>query len=36
VKRLLGDTTMTRAIELLNDAVTTTDREADLQRQLQL
>jgi hypothetical protein len=35
-KRLLGDTTMTRAIELLNDAAPTTDREADLQRQLQL
>ena len=36
VKRLLGDTTMARAIELLNHAVPTSDREADLQRQLQL
>ena len=35
-KRLLGDTPIERAIELLNDAKPTTDREADLQRQLQL
>lgn len=35
VKRLLGDTTMSRGIELLNGAVPTTDREADLKRQLQ-
>lgn len=34
VKRLLGDTTITRAIELLNGAEPEDDREADLQRQL--
>lgn len=34
VKRLLGETTLARAIELLNGAEATTDREADLQRQL--
>ncbi len=35
VKRLLGDTTMTRAVELLNGSTPVSDREADLQRQLQ-
>lgn len=34
VKQLLGEMTMTRAIELLNGAVPADDREADLQRQL--
>lgn len=34
VKRLLGDTLLDRAIELLNGAKATSDREADLQRQL--
>lgn len=34
VKRLLGDTTITRATELLNGAQPSTDRESDLQRQL--
>jgi hypothetical protein len=34
VKRLLGDTTITRAIELLNGADPGTEREVDLQRQL--
>jgi hypothetical protein len=33
-KRFLGDTTVTRAIELLNGAVPASDREADIQRQL--
>jgi len=36
MQRLLGDATMSRAIDLLNGAVPTTDREADLQRQLQI
>ena len=36
VKRLLGDTPIARAIELLNGVLPTTDREADLLRQLQL
>lgn len=36
VKRLLGDMTIVRAIELLNGAVPTTEREADIQRQLHL
>lgn len=36
VKRLLGDTSIARALELLNDAEPATDREADLQRQLLL
>lgn len=34
VKRLLGDTSITRAIELLNGVAPFDDREADLQRQL--
>lgn len=34
VKQLLGEMTVTRAIELLNGAVPADDREADLQRQL--
>jgi hypothetical protein len=34
VKRLLGETTVTRAIELINGATPADDREADLQRQL--
>jgi hypothetical protein len=34
VKRLLGETTVTRAIELMNGATPADDREADLQRQL--
>lgn len=34
MKRLLGDTTITRAIELLNGAEPGSDRERDLQRQL--
>ena len=34
VKRLLGDTTVTRALELLNGAAPVDDRETDLQRQL--
>ena len=34
VKRLLGETTMTRAIELLNGEAPVNDREQDLQRQL--
>ena len=34
VKRLLGDTTVSRAIELLNGAEPADEREADLQRQL--
>jgi hypothetical protein len=34
VKRLLGDTTISRAIELLSGANPSSDREADLQRQL--
>lgn len=34
-KRLLGDTTVTRAIELLNGAVPTNDREVDLVRQME-
>jgi hypothetical protein len=33
-KRLLGDTTVTRALELLDGATPADDREADLQRQL--
>ncbi|MFF0945022.1 hypothetical protein ACFYE2_12470 [Kocuria sp. CPCC 205300] len=33
-KRLLGETTLDRAVELLNGAEATSDREADLQRQL--
>lgn len=33
-KRLLGDTTITRAIELLDGAMPADEREADLQRQL--
>lgn len=36
VKRVLGDTTLDRAIELLNGAEAVGDREADLQRQLGL
>ena len=36
VARLLGDTTMTRALELLNGADPVDDREVDLQRQLGL
>jgi hypothetical protein len=36
VKRLLGDTTLTRALELLNGAEPVDDRETDLQRQLGL
>jgi len=35
VKRLLGDTTITRSIELLNGAEPASDRERDLQRQVQ-
>ncbi len=35
VKRLLGDLTISRAIELLNGAAPVSDREVDLQRQLQ-
>jgi hypothetical protein len=34
VKRVLGDTTLSRAIELLGGAAPVDDREADLQRQL--
>jgi len=34
VKRVLGDTSLSRAIELLGGATPTDDREADLQRQL--
>lgn len=34
VKRVLGDTSLTRAIELLDGAEPVDDREADLQRQL--
>lgn len=34
VERLLGDLTISRAIELLNGSTPATDREADLQRQL--
>jgi len=34
VKRLLGDTTLDRAIELLHGTEPASDREADLQRQL--
>jgi hypothetical protein len=34
VKRLLGETTVTRAIELLNGATPADDRETDLKRQL--
>lgn len=34
VKRLLGDTSITRALELFNGVVPVDDREADLQRQL--
>jgi hypothetical protein len=34
VKRLLGDTTIARAVELLNGAAPVDDRETDLQRQL--
>jgi hypothetical protein len=34
VKRLLGDMTLTRAIELLGGAAPSDDREADVQRQL--
>lgn len=34
VKRFLGDTTIDRAIDLLNGALPTSEREADLQRQL--
>ena len=34
VRRLLGDTTVTRAIELLNGAKPTDEREQDLQRQM--
>lgn len=36
IKRILGDTTLTRALELLNGAVANDDREQDLQRQLGL
>ncbi len=36
VKRLLGDTTITRALELLNGAAPADDREEDLNRQLGL
>ena len=36
IKRILGDTTLTRALELLNGAVAEDDREQDLQRQLGL
>lgn len=36
VKRLLGDMTISRAIELLNGALASDDREHDLQRQLGL
>ena len=36
VKRLLGATTITRAIELINGGVPSNDRECDLQRQLGL
>lgn len=36
VKRLLGDTTITRALELLNGAEPVDDREVDLNRQLGL
>lgn len=35
-KRLLGETPMARAIELLNGAIPVDDREHDLQRQLGL
>jgi hypothetical protein len=34
VKRLLGETTVTRAIELINGATPADDRETDVQRQL--
>lgn len=34
VKRLLGETTISRAVELMNGAAPVVDREADLQRQL--
>ncbi len=34
VKRVLGDTTLTRALELLEGAEPADDREADLQRSL--
>ena len=34
VKRLLGETPITRGIELLNGAEPVDDREADIQRQL--
>lgn len=36
IKRILGDTRLTRALELLNGAVANDDREQDLQRQLGL
>jgi len=36
VRRLLGDTTITRAIELMNGQTPTDEREVDLQRQLGL
>lgn len=35
-KRLLGETTLTRAVELLNGAVANDEREEDLARQLQV
>lgn len=36
IRRILGETTLTRAIELLNGAMANDDREQDLQRQLGL